>query len=126
MKLSLISVYETIANRANRFADILRRTSFRFVEATCSALLPIRKIGKMKRRFSDAGGVDYLELLKQLRNPAPGSQSARVTRLRQSARITTVEGARTGFFSPELDRLFLAVRRKGAQAAQVRVFAPAQ
>ena len=45
---------------------------------------------------------------------------------KESARITTVEGARTGFFSPELDRLFLAVRRKGAQAAQVRIFAPAQ
>ena len=45
---------------------------------------------------------------------------------KESARITTVEGARTAFFSPELDRLFLAVRRKGAQAAQVRVFAPAQ
>src|SRR6266436_1715464 len=28
MKLSLISVHETIANRVNRFADISRRTSF--------------------------------------------------------------------------------------------------
>jgi YVTN family beta-propeller protein len=45
---------------------------------------------------------------------------------KESARITTVEGARTGFFSPELDRLFLAVRRHGARAAEVRVFAPAQ
>jgi len=45
---------------------------------------------------------------------------------KESARITTVNGARTGFFSPELDRLFLAVRRKGAQGAQVRVYAPAQ
>jgi len=37
----------------------------------------------MKQRFSDACGVDYRELLKQLRNPASGSQSARITRLRQ-------------------------------------------
>jgi DNA-binding beta-propeller fold protein YncE len=44
---------------------------------------------------------------------------------KESARISTVKGARTGFFSPELDRLFLAVRRQGAQAAAVRVFAPA-
>jgi len=44
---------------------------------------------------------------------------------KESARISTVKGARTGFFSPELDRLFLAVRRQGAQAAEVRVFAPA-
>src|SRR6266576_1053091 len=44
---------------------------------------------------------------------------------KESARITTIKGARTGFFSPELDRLFLAVCRQGAQAAEVRVFAPA-
>ena len=44
---------------------------------------------------------------------------------KESARISTVKGARTGFFSPELDRLFLAVRRQGAQATEVRVFAPA-
>ena len=43
---------------------------------------------------------------------------------KESARITTVKGARTGFFSPDLDRLFLAVRRQGAQAAAIRVFAP--
>jgi hypothetical protein len=42
---------------------------------------------------------------------------------KESARITTVKGARTGFFSPELDRLFLAVRRQGTQAAAIRVFA---
>jgi DNA-binding beta-propeller fold protein YncE len=45
---------------------------------------------------------------------------------KESARITTVKGARTGFFSPELDRFFLAVRRQGAQAAAIRVFAPVQ
>src|SRR5437870_9145337 len=38
---------------------------------------------QMKQRFSDACGVDYRELLKQLRNPASGRQSARITRLRQ-------------------------------------------
>jgi YVTN family beta-propeller protein len=43
---------------------------------------------------------------------------------KESARITTVKGARTGFFSPELDRLFLAVRRQGSQPAAIRVFAP--
>jgi len=43
---------------------------------------------------------------------------------KESARIATVKGARTSFFSPELDRLFLAVRRQGTQAAQIRVFAP--
>ena len=43
---------------------------------------------------------------------------------KESARITTVKGARTGFFSPELDRLFVAVRRQGPQAAAIRVFVP--
>ncbi len=46
MKLSLIPVHGTIANRVSRFADISRRTSFRFVEATCGASLPVRGIGK--------------------------------------------------------------------------------
>lgn len=41
-------------------------------------------------------------------------------------RIPTVKGARTSFFSPELDRLFLAVRRRGSQSAEIRVYAPAQ
>ena len=41
------------------------------------------------------------------------------------ARITTVKGARTSFFSPDLDRLFLAARRQGTQSAAIRIFAPA-
>jgi YVTN family beta-propeller protein len=44
----------------------------------------------------------------------------------ESARITTIKGARTSFFSPDLDRLFLAVRRQGTQAAEIRVFEPVQ
>lgn len=43
---------------------------------------------------------------------------------KESARITTVKGARTGFFSAELDRLFVAVRRQGNESAAIRVFAP--
>jgi len=43
---------------------------------------------------------------------------------KESARITTAKGARTGFFSPELDRLFVAVRRQGNESAAIRVFAP--
>jgi hypothetical protein len=40
-------------------------------------------------------------------------------------RIKTVSGARTGFFSTELDKLYVAVRRHGSQAAEIRVYAPA-
>lgn len=43
---------------------------------------------------------------------------------RELARIKTVKGARTSFFSPDLDELFLAVRRQGLQPAAIRVYAP--
>ncbi len=45
---------------------------------------------------------------------------------KESARIKTVKGARTSFFSSDLDRLFLAVRRQGSQSAAIEVFAPQQ
>jgi DNA-binding beta-propeller fold protein YncE len=40
-------------------------------------------------------------------------------------RIKTVSGARTGLFSAELDKLYVAVRRHGSQAAEIRVYMPA-
>ena len=39
-------------------------------------------------------------------------------------RIRTAEGARTSFFSPELNAFFLAVPLRGNQGAEVRVFKP--
>jgi DNA-binding beta-propeller fold protein YncE len=45
---------------------------------------------------------------------------------KEIARIATVKGARTSFFSPDLDRLYLAARRQGSAPAMVEVFAPAQ
>lgn len=39
-------------------------------------------------------------------------------------KIKTVAGARTGFFSAELDRLYVAVRKRGSQSAEIRVYAP--
>jgi hypothetical protein len=42
------------------------------------------------------------------------------------ARIATVKGARTSYFSPDLDRFFLAVRRQGSQPAAIEIFVPAQ
>ena len=45
---------------------------------------------------------------------------------KELARITTVKGARTSFFSPELNRFCLAVRRQGSQPAAVEVFEPTQ
>ena len=40
------------------------------------------------------------------------------------ARLTTVSGARTALFVPELDRLFLAVRARGAERAAIWVYRP--
>lgn len=42
--------------------------------------------------------------------------------LRETARIPTAAGARTGLFVPALDRLYLAVPARGAQTAEVRVY----
>jgi hypothetical protein len=39
-----------------------------------------------------------------------------------TAKVATVKGARTGFFSPALGRLFVAVRREGSQDGEIRIF----
>lgn len=41
---------------------------------------------------------------------------------RETARVPTSKGARTGFFSPDLDRLYLGVRRQDSKPAMVEVF----
>lgn len=43
----------------------------------------------------------------------------------EAERIPTVKGARTSFFSTDLDRLFLAVRREGSQPAAIQILVPA-
>jgi hypothetical protein len=40
-----------------------------------------------------------------------------------TTKISTASGARTSFFVPELSRLYLAVPHRGAQSAEVRVYA---
>jgi hypothetical protein len=40
------------------------------------------------------------------------------------AKVPTAPGARTCFFSPELDRLYLAVPNRGEQKAEIRVYQP--
>jgi DNA-binding beta-propeller fold protein YncE len=41
---------------------------------------------------------------------------------RGMARVPTVKGARTSFFSPDLGRLYVAVRRQGSSPAAIQVF----
>jgi hypothetical protein len=45
-----------------------------------------------------------------------------VNHYKEIARMQTVKGARTSFFSPDLDRLYLAVRRQGTAPAMIQVF----
>jgi DNA-binding beta-propeller fold protein YncE len=47
-------------------------------------------------------------------------------RYQEAARLATVKGARTSLFSPELRRLYLAVRREGTQPAAVWVYEAAK
>jgi hypothetical protein len=44
--------------------------------------------------------------------------------LREQARLQTRGGARTGFFAPELDRLFVAAPARDGEAAEIRVYRP--
>jgi hypothetical protein len=41
---------------------------------------------------------------------------------REIGRITTSPGARTGFFSPDLDRLYVAVPAHGSRPAEIRAY----
>lgn len=43
---------------------------------------------------------------------------------REKERISTAEGARTGWFSPDLDRLYVALRKQGQRNAEIRAYAP--
>jgi YVTN family beta-propeller protein len=41
---------------------------------------------------------------------------------RQIAKLATVKGARTSYFSPDLKKLFVAARREGSEPAAIRVY----
>jgi hypothetical protein len=43
---------------------------------------------------------------------------------RRIGRVSTVSGAHTALFVPELDRLFVAIRAAGAEPAAIWVFGP--
>ena len=70
---------------------------------------------RTRRRIYASGGDGGISVVEQ-QDP---------DHYKESAKITTVGGARTSFFSPELDRLFLAVRQHGSRSAVIEVFAPA-
>lgn len=65
-----------------------------------------------RKRIYASGGEGAISVFEQ---QSPGQY-------KELARITTVKGARTSFFSPELGRLYLAVRREGSEPAKIQVF----
>jgi hypothetical protein len=66
-----------------------------------------------RRRVYVSCGQGFLDVL----DSAQGA-------FRRVARIITVAGARTSLFVPDMDRLMLAVRASGAEAAAIWVFQP--
>jgi len=69
---------------------------------------------KTRKRIYASGGDGAISVFQQ----------EDVDHYKELAHLATVKGARTSFFSPELDRLFLAVRRQGSQSAAIQVFVP--
>lgn len=71
---------------------------------------------KARKRIYASGGEGAISVIKQ----------KDADHYADAGRISTVKGARTSFFSPDLDRFFLAVRRQGSQPAAIRIYVPIQ
>lgn len=65
-----------------------------------------------RRRIYASCGAGFLDVIGQ-------RSAARYERL---VRVPTAPGARTSLFVPELNRLYLAVPRRGARTAEIRIF----
>lgn len=65
-----------------------------------------------RKRLYISCGEGFVDVVQQ----GPADTYTRI------ARIPTSPGARTGFFSPELDEFFLAVPQRGNQLAEIRIF----
>jgi len=68
---------------------------------------------KRKRIYIGCGG-GFIDVVEQ----------TSTDNYQRSAKIPTAAGARTCFFSPDLDRLYLAVPERGNQKAEIRVYQP--
>ena len=65
-----------------------------------------------RKRIYATGGKGAISVFEQL-DP---------DHYKEAARVPTVKGARTSFYSPELGRLYLGVRRQGSTPAMIQVF----
>jgi hypothetical protein len=93
-------VYDTGSGLLVTSADIVGDTDDLFLDSST-------------HRIYVAGGEGFITVLEQT-DP---------DHYRTLEKIPTAAGARTALFVPELDRLFLAVPRRGAQRAEIRIFA---
>jgi DNA-binding beta-propeller fold protein YncE len=66
----------------------------------------------VRKRLYVSGGEGFVDVLEQ----------KDATHFGRVARIRTAPGARTSLFVPEQNRFYLAVPRRGGQAAEIRVF----
>jgi DNA-binding beta-propeller fold protein YncE len=67
---------------------------------------------KARKRVYATGGEGGISVYQQ-------QDPDRYTKI---ANISTIKGARTSFFSPDRNRLFVAVRRQGSEPAEIRVY----
>jgi len=93
-------VYDTTSSSLVTTVDIVGDTDDLFYDAA-------------RKRLYVIGGEGFISVIEQ--------QDA--NHYQTLARIPTAAGARTGLFVPELNELFVAVPRRGAQLAEVRIFA---
>jgi hypothetical protein len=68
----------------------------------------------VRKRLYLSCGEGHLDVVAQ-RDP---------DRYERIERVATVAGARTSFYSPQLDRLWLAVPQRGTQPAEIRTYQP--
>ena len=133
-KQSVVATWRTGGPQAN-YPMALDETDHRlFVVTRFPARLLVfnTETGKVIQSLSAAGDCDdvfYDQARKRIY--ASGGEGAisvfeqqTPDQYKEIARITTVKGARTSFFSPELGRLYLAVRRQGSQPASIQIFEP--
>ena len=67
-----------------------------------------------RKRLYISCGEGFIDIVEQ---PSPD-------KYRRATRIPSTPGARTSFFSPDLDRYYLAVPDRGNQKAEIRVYQP--
>jgi DNA-binding beta-propeller fold protein YncE len=95
-----VLVYDTTTGKETGAFDIVGDTDDIFYDAK-------------RKRLYVAGGEGFIDVLD-------ARQTGSLTRL---AHVATAAGARTALLLPAEDRLYLAVPRRGSQAAEIRIYA---